>query len=495
MDNVQVRTAEQLEKKYNLSKLAKNVANIEVNSKDIIHIQQELDDFIDATTGEIANLETQIDEKVDTYYYNGAPSLLNYPASSWEVDDYPKHVGDLYFDKTTGYTYRFENDSGYKWTRIKDSQITEAMSTANAAQDTADGKRRIFMSQPTPPYDNGDLWLKYENGNPGDIKACQISKIQGQSFDANDWIAASKYTDDTIANAIVTEMGGTATQVLSGQVVLIMDNYAKFTDLATGGSTEIAGENITTGNIKSANYISGVSGTNLNLTNGTISTPNVKIDNDGIKLANNAKVIGSNGLMNTYLYKGESQKGFIGFYEDYFGNVYVKKNANLIEVAIPKGLEVTKAVLHLYHSPVFFYVYDYDTGTEVLQTIGYARNLKVYKGTNVGSREIVVHTSEYDLNDNTTYSDTGITWYNTSGTSIGNSFTPATPTQQSHNLTEVYTSDLSSLFKSGGVTQPGLYEFKVETTDAANQGWSAADINARTGWAQVILEVEGYMTY
>ena len=494
MDNVQVRTAEQLEKKYNLSKLAKSVANIEVNSKDIIHIQQELDDFIDATTGEIANLETQIDEKVDTYYYNGAPSLLNYPASSWEVDDYPKHVGDLYFDKTTGYTYRFENDSGYKWTRIKDSQITEAMSTANAAQDTADGKRRIFMSQPIPPYDNGDLWLEYNNGNPGDIKACQISKTQGQSFEDNDWIAASKYTDDTIANAIVTEMGGTATQVLSGQVVLIMDNYAKFTDLATGGSTEIAGENITTGNIKSSNYVAGTSGTNINLTTGKISTPNVNIDNDGIKLSNGAKVVGSNGLKNTYLYTGKSEKNFVGFLQDYFGSVSVKKLPNIIDISIPDGLEVTKAILHLYHSPVTYYIYDYDTGTEIFDTMGYVRNAKVYKASNIGSREIAVHTSEYDLNDTTTYTDTQITWYK-NGVSQGASYTPVTPTQQSHNLEEVYTSDFSSLFKSGGVTIPGMYEFKVETSDAAVQTWDDQDIKARTGWCYAEIEIEGYMTY
>lgn len=497
MDNTRVRTAAELEQKYNLSKLAGQVANIETNSNNIIHIQKELDDFVEATTQNFSNVQEQLDGKVETWFYQGVPSLSNAPAVDWTDDDEKaKHVGDIYYDRSTGYTYRFDyENSTYSWGRIKDDDITSAMAAAGAAQDTADGKRRIFTSQPTPPYDNGDLWLKYENNNPGDIKACQISKTEGQSYDANDWIQASKYTDDTIANAIVDEMGGTTTQVLSGQVVTIMSNYAKFTDLSTGGSTEIAGENITTGNIKSANYVSGVSGTNLNLTNGTISTPNVKIDNDGIKLANNAKVIGSNGLMNTYLYKGESQKGFIGFYEDYFGDVYVKKNANLIEVAIPKGLEITKAILHLYHSPVFFYKYDYDLGTETLDTIGYARNLKVYKGTNVGSREIIVHTSEYDLNDTTTYTDTGITWYNTSGTSLGSSFTPATPTQQSHNLTEVYTSDLSSLFKSGGVTQPGLYEFKVETTDAANQGWSDTDIHARTGWAQVILEVEGYMTY
>lgn len=496
MDNVNVRTAEQLEKKYNLQQLFSKIANLETSSKNLIHIQKELDDFIEATTDDLENIETELDGKVETWYYQGVPSLSNAPAVDWtDNTEKDKHIGDIYYDKSTGYTYRFTYDNNvYSWERIKDEDITSALSIANAAQDTADGKRRIFMGQPVPPYDNGDLWLKYENGNPGDIYACQISKIQGQSYDANDWIPASKYTDDTIANAIVTEMGGTATQVLHGQVVLIMDDYAKFTDLATGGSTEIAGENITTGNIKSSNYVAGSSGTNINLTTGKISTPNVDIDNDGIKLSNGAKVVGSNGLMNTYLYTGKSEKNFIGFLQDYFGSVSVKKLPNLIDISIPEGLEVTKAILHLFHSPVTYYKYDYDTGTEVFDTMGYVRNAKVYKASNIGSREIAVHTTEYDLNDTTTYTDTGITWYK-NGVSQGASYTPVTPTQQSHNLEEVYTSDFSSLFKSGGVTIPGMYEFKVETSDAAVQTWDETDIKARTGWCYATLEIEGYMTY
>ena len=51
-----------------------------------------------------------------------------------------------------------------------------------------DGKRRIFVIQPTPPYDNGDLWIK-----DNEIYICQISKKEGQPYQEQDFINNLKY--------------------------------------------------------------------------------------------------------------------------------------------------------------------------------------------------------------------------------------------------------------------------------------------------------------
>ena len=72
------------------------------------------------------------------------------------------------------------------------------MADAAAAQDTADKKRRVFTTTPTTPYDVGDLWAQ---GTSGELMRCKTAKTSSQSYAAADWEKASKYTDDTKANA------------------------------------------------------------------------------------------------------------------------------------------------------------------------------------------------------------------------------------------------------------------------------------------------------
>jgi len=295
VDTTKVRTAEDVERKFSLEKITRN---FEVVDNQIVNIQADLDNFTDVV---LPDMQEQIDGKVETWYYEGEPSLLNLPASAWTTDDEKdKHIGDLYYDQSTGYSYIFQKESGlYVWDDKPDSSTREALSIANDAYDTADSKRTTYTEQPTPPYSNGDLWVQGANG---DILVCQVSRTEG-SFDSEDWIPASKYTDNTMAEAIVDEMGGTETTILSGQVIREMANYTKFTDLATGGSSIISGDNITTGNIKSANFVQDVSGTKIDLTNGKITTPYVDLDDGGFK---------AKGKDGEYI-KINTQVGFSGY--------------------------------------------------------------------------------------------------------------------------------------------------------------------------------------
>lgn len=161
---------------------------------------------------DLADLTNQIDSKITTWYYSGTPTLNNAPANGWQSADYIKHAGDLYYDKETGYTYMFQMTNGsYGWVHIVDSDLTEALAIANAASDTADSKRRIFVSTPIPPYDNGDLWFNNE-----EIYICQISKGENETYATNDFIIATKYTDDTLATQVGNEL-----TVVKGQVTTI----------------------------------------------------------------------------------------------------------------------------------------------------------------------------------------------------------------------------------------------------------------------------------
>lgn len=156
----------------------------------------------------ITDLQNQVDGAIETWFYEGVPTLNNAPASSWATDkEKETHLGDLYYDNKTGKAYRFAKDGNtYKWTIITDTDIAKALSDASKAQETADGKMKVFSTQPTPPYQVGDIWVNATYPTDGstyknEVLRCQTLKAAGSPFAIADWIKASKYTDDTVANA------------------------------------------------------------------------------------------------------------------------------------------------------------------------------------------------------------------------------------------------------------------------------------------------------
>lgn len=166
---------------------AKNAA--ESNASDLANA-------VSKFNGDISGLKDQIDGAIQTWFYDGIPNALTEPEVNWTTDkDRQTHLGDLYYDNQTGFCYRYMNQNGvYSWGRIQDTEVTKALSDAANAQNTANAKKRIFVTTPTPPYDVGDLWVQ---GSTGDILRCQTPKIDSQTYSEADWVKASKYTDDT----------------------------------------------------------------------------------------------------------------------------------------------------------------------------------------------------------------------------------------------------------------------------------------------------------
>lgn len=118
----------------------------------------------------INSLQTQIDNKIDTWFYTVAPhpstetdDEINSPAQDWdttEKQDY--HLNDLYYNSLTGYCYQWIKtaESKYYWSRVKDEDIVAAAEAASNAQATADGKITTFYGSTTPTNaQEGDLWL------------------------------------------------------------------------------------------------------------------------------------------------------------------------------------------------------------------------------------------------------------------------------------------------------------------------------------------------
>lgn len=156
--------------------------------------------FVDVTSygQDIAQIQTQIDKSITTWFEDGEPTLSNAPASSWASNtDKDVHLGDLYYDNLTGYSYRFKkNGSVYSWGKISDSDVTAALTAAANAQDTADGKRRVFFATPVVPYDKGDLW---DTGSG--LKRSNVNVATGGTYSASHWVAVADVTDYAAAEA------------------------------------------------------------------------------------------------------------------------------------------------------------------------------------------------------------------------------------------------------------------------------------------------------
>lgn len=90
----------------------------------------------------LSDMQSEIDGSIETWYYTGAPTLSNEPAVNWTTDAQKnQHLRDLYFDTSTGHTYRwaYENNQ-YKWIQIEDTEASAALALAQQAKDSADSK-------------------------------------------------------------------------------------------------------------------------------------------------------------------------------------------------------------------------------------------------------------------------------------------------------------------------------------------------------------------
>lgn len=186
--------------------------------------------------GDIENLQDQIDGNITTWFYDVDPAMDLPPAVDWDTDEKKNtHLGDIYYNTVKGYAWRFmKSGSTYSWERITDTDVTKALADAAKAKDTADSKRRVFYNIPTVPYDAGDLWVQ---GSDGDILRCAQAKTSAGSYDRNDWILASKYTDDSALNTWIERDFATIIQGLEeGLADAKIETYYQATDPSTGWS-------------------------------------------------------------------------------------------------------------------------------------------------------------------------------------------------------------------------------------------------------------------
>jgi hypothetical protein len=164
-----------------------------------------LQDFLESMQGRISSVLQQSDRQITFYFGDAVPSLTNEPANEW-TDDETKgmHEHDVYYNRSYvetggGRAYSFERnpDGSFSWHEITDADVLKSLEAAKRAQDTADGKRRVFVQAiPVPPYDAGDQWTNATYGDKyrNDLLVCIQPKKKGEEFSIEDWQSAQHYT-------------------------------------------------------------------------------------------------------------------------------------------------------------------------------------------------------------------------------------------------------------------------------------------------------------
>ena len=186
-----------------------------------------LQDFLESMQGRISSVMQQSDKQLFIWFGDVVPTLTTEPANEW-ADEATKemHLHDIYYNRSYaetggGRAYSFEKnqDGSYGWKEITDADVLKSLEAAKHAQDTADGKRRMFVQErPVPPYDKGDQWSNatYKDKYKNDLLVCVRPKATGEPFDIEDWQSVQHYTtkqfeaefnvDGKLISAVVTDL-------------------------------------------------------------------------------------------------------------------------------------------------------------------------------------------------------------------------------------------------------------------------------------------------
>ncbi len=188
-----------------------------------------IEDYLASLKNQVKAVQEQQDKQIVLWFGDGIPTLDNEPSSTW-LDDFTRseHLHDIYYNrgyaKTGGgraYSFEKTDDGTYRWKEITDADVLTSLEAANKAQDTADGKRRVFVAQPTneQAYDVGDLWVNatYKDGSvsyANDLLRCVTAKAAGDTFTIAHWTPVQQYTTSSLtaieqrAGKIVSAVAG-----------------------------------------------------------------------------------------------------------------------------------------------------------------------------------------------------------------------------------------------------------------------------------------------
>lgn len=427
----------------------------------IVKVNNTLNSFLNAL---VLNLKDIIEDQseISLWFYSiDEPTTNTEPYISWTNPS--EHIGDFMYSRTKGIVYQYTSSG---WIKNTDATLLKAMALTDSELASTVHERKVFTTQPIPPYRSGDWWIKSD----GSLFICQIGKTD--KYNENDFISSVNYA------GAIAEKSGNVLEVLKGTVITTTDSAVIYLDKATGTTSQISGDSIRTGIIQSNNYVSNQVGMALNLNQGTIDTKNFKVDSSGnVNLYNGATVITDKGLMTNLQFVGVNLNynlnGLFGNYWD--GNNSLSSYWIIINANIPANFIIQKAYIRIVEHPVYW---------NNLSSYGYVKQLAIYR---MKSTDKLI--SNYQTEDNIL--DSMSTQISNVFSGNNSTWTPTTPSNSNYGAQIKDTVDLKSHINNNNCIF--LLKSKYSTSVSAS---NYAQIEAQNScYVNATLNVLGYMNF
>lgn len=434
---------------------------IGVGNNTIVKVNNTLNSFLNAL---VLNLKDIIEDQseISLWFYDiDKPTTSTEPYISWTNPN--DHIGDFMYSRTKGIVYQYTSTG---WIKNTDATLLKAMALTDSELASNVHERKVFTTQPTPPYNSGDWWIKSD----GSLFICQIGKTD--KYNENDFISSVNYA------GAIAEKSGNVLEVLKGTVITTTDSAVIYLDKATGTTSQISGDSIRTGIIQSNNYRNNQVGMALNLNQGTIDTKNFKVDSSGnVNLYNGATVITDKGLMTNLQFVGANLNynlnGLFGNYWD--GNNSLSSYWIIINANIPANFIIQKAYIRIVEHPVYW---------NNLSSYGYVKQLAIYR---MKSTDKLI--SNYQTEDNIL--DSMSTQISNVFSGNNSTWTPTTPSNSNYGAQIKDTVDLKSHINNNNCIF--LLKSKYSTSVSAS---NYAQIEAQNScYVNATLNVLGYMNF
>lgn len=184
-----------------------------------------------ATKTSVDTLQNIADNAIESWYLVGVPSGTNKPASDWTTDTLKKqHVGDMYYDKDTGYSYRWlQEGTAYKWVQIKDNDITNANVVANEAKSTAKSAESTANTAKTTADNASATASAASTTANGAAKAAEAAQTAADAVTKN---LSDNYTTTVGMNSKIEQTANSIKQTVS-ETYQVKGDYQPAGDYAT----------------------------------------------------------------------------------------------------------------------------------------------------------------------------------------------------------------------------------------------------------------------
>lgn len=426
----------------------------------IVKVNNTLNSFLNAL---VLNLKDIIEDQseISLWFYSiDEPTTSTEPYISWTNPN--DHIGDFMYSRTKGIVYQYTSTG---WIKNTDATLLKAMALTDSELASNVHERKVFTTQPTPPYNSGDWWIKSD----GSLFICQIGKTD--KYNENDFISSVNYA------GAIAEKSGNILEVLKGTVITTTDSAVIYLDKATGTTSQISGDSIRTGIIQSNNYRSNQVGMALNLNQGTIDTKNFKVDSSGnVNLYNGATVITDKGLMTNLQFVGANLNyNLNGLFGNYWDGTGLASYWIIINANIPANFVIQKAYIRIVEHPVYW---------NNLATYGYVKQLAIYR---MKSTDKLI--SNFQTEDDILASmSSQITNVFAGNNSI---WTPSTPSNSNYGAQIKDSVDLKSHISDNNC----IFLLKSKYTTSVNAN-NASQIEAQNScYVNATLNVLGYMNF